>query len=352
MHLDGAVWVYRIFDITEEIDLGVVERILSPEKPTSRLKLSRVRPKSIHIDNPPVTVELGGRELLLKGNVYPAIAAARIFDLGVVSIVLKIKLPDSINFELLQDLSVYLYNTEDLSAVFQDYLDVIKKSLNINTPEERHGFVEDFTVYFFRRWNVEWNPVPILLAETDPLSEQTVQETLKNSFSYGQGDLAIITWDSALVCDSEGSTDIPDLLEFATTQLLVLRYYDRLLSIELIRSYDSIKMADRKGWWARLRYYRKIMKKLMQTVIDITEITEKIQKQLKVTEDVFYARVYGGALSIFRTKEWTDSIQSKVKIIQGNYEMLSDELVNYRALLVELAIVGLFILDVFLTLVE
>jgi len=194
--------------------------------------------------------------------------------------------------------------------------------------------------------------VPILLAEKEPLSEQTNRDTMKNSFSYGTGDLAVITWDSALVYDADGSTDVPDLLEFATTQLLELTYYDSLLSSELDRMHEAIEMADKQGWWTRLRQYRRLMKNLMEVVIDITEITEKIQKQLKVTEDVFYARIYGSALSIFRTREWTDSIQHKVQLIQRNYSMLNDEVVNHRALLVELAIVGLFILDVILTLVE
>ncbi len=348
--MDNSIWMYRIFDIADEINLRKVEETLSPAKPTSRLRLSRVRPKSIHIDNPPVTVDLGIRELYLNGSAYEGSATARIFDLGVVSIVLKIGLPENIQYEHLRDLSVYLYQTDDLEPVFQSYLEIVKKSLDIREPALRENFVEDFTIYFFRKWNPAWNPAPILLAEKEPLSQQTERDTLKNSFSYGAGDLAVITWDSALVYDSEGSTDVPDLLEFATTQLLELRYYDSLLSKELDRMHDAVEMAGRRGWWTKLRYYRRIMKKLMEVVIDITEITEKIQKQLTVTEDVFYARVYGSALSIFRTREWTDSIQHKVNLIQRNYSMLSDEVVNHRALLVELAIVALFILDVILSL--
>ncbi len=348
--MSNAIWMYRIFDITDEIDLRKVEETLSPAKPTSRLRLSRVRPKSIHIDNPPVTVELGSRDLFLNGSRYEAAATARIFDLGVVSVVLKISLPERIQYEQLKDLAVFLYQTDDVEPVFESCLEVIKKSLDIKEPASRENFVEDFTIYFFRNWNPAWNPTPILLAEKEPLSQQTEKDTLKNSFSYGPGDLAVITWDSALVYDAEGSTDVPDLLEFATTQLLELRYYDSLLSKELDRMHDAIERADREGWWTRLRQYRRIMKNLMEVVIDITEITEKIQKQLTVTEDVFYARVYGSALAIFRTREWLDSIQHKVNLIQRNYSMLNDEVINHRALLVELAIVALFILDVILSL--
>lgn len=349
--MSNYVWVYRIFDIAEEIDLRKVEKILSPEKPTSRLRLSRVRPKSIHIDNPPVSVDLGSRDLVLDGKDYTVTASARIFDLGVVSIILKIPLVNELEYAEVLDFSVYQYHTDDLEPLFEEYLKTISVSLGITLTDRHHRYMEDFVVYFFRRWNKSWDPVPILLAEKEPLSEQTEKETLKNSFTYGTGDLAIITWDSALVFDADGSTDIPDLLEFAATQLLELRYYDSLLSGELDRMHHAIEMADKEGWWTRLRQYRKIMKKLMEIVTDMTEITEKIQKQIKVTEDVFFARVYGGALSIFRTKEWTDSIQYKVNLMQRNYSMLNDEVVNFRSLLVELAIVGLIVFEVILTLI-
>ncbi|MBU7006486.1 hypothetical protein [Phosphitispora fastidiosa] len=102
----NSVWVYRIFDITDEIDLRGVERILSPEKPTSRMRLSRVRPKSIHIGNPPVTVELGSSDIHLNGDSYEVIVSARIYDLGVVSLVLKIGLPEDISYQELRGFSV------------------------------------------------------------------------------------------------------------------------------------------------------------------------------------------------------------------------------------------------------
>lgn len=351
--MSNSVWIYRIYDITEEINLKSVEQILSPEKPTSRLRLNRVQSKSIHIDNPPVTVELGNTNIHIKEKQYSASVTARIFDLGVVSIVLKVHLFPDTSYEELRDLSVQLNSSANqLEPIFQSFLETLKKSLKITVSPASEQYVEDFIIYFFRSWDFDWDPVPILLAEKETLSEQVRRETLKNSFSYGTGDLTVITWDSALVYDSEGSTDIPDLLEFATTQLLELRYYDGLLSHELDRMHDAIESAEKVGWWTRLRYYRKIMKNLMQVVIDITEITEKIHKQLTITEDVFYARVYGSALTIFRTRDWTDIIQKKVALIQRNYSMLSDEVVNHRSMLLELAIVGLFVLDIVLGLFE
>ncbi len=350
--MSNSVWIYRIYDITEEINLKSVEQVLAPDKPTSRLRLNRVQSKSIHIDNPPVTVELGNTNIQINEKQYSAVVTARVFDLGVISIVLKVHLFPETSYADLRDLSVRLNSTDSLEPIFQSFLETLKKSLKITVAPSREQYVEDFIIYFFRTWDSEWDPAPILLGEKETLSEQVRRDTLKNSFSYGTGDLAIITWDSALVYDSEGSTDIPDLLEFATTQLLELRYYDGLLSHELDRMHDAIESAEKVGWWTRLRYYRKIMKNIMEVVIDITEITEKIQKQLTVTEDVFYARVYGSALTIFRTREWTDIIHKKVSLIQRNYSMLSDEVINHRSMLLELAIVGLFVFEIVLGLFQ
>lgn len=350
--MSDSVWIYRIFDITDEIDLKSVEQILAPEKPTSRLRLSRVQPKSIHIDDPPVTVELSNTEMDLGEHSYQGRVSARIFDLGVISILLRLKLAPDTSYEEVRDLSVYLRNTEKLEPIFQEFLEVVKKSLKITVDASREQYVEDFIIYFFEKWDSRLDPVPILLGEKEPLSEQVRQDTLKNSFAYGKDDLTIITWDSALVYDAEGSSDVPDLLEFATTQLLELRYYDDLLSHEVARMHDSIEGAEKGGWWTRLGQYRRIMKNLMKVVIDITETTEKIQKQLTVTEDVFYARVYGSALSIFRTREWTEIIRHKVSLIQANYSMLSDEVVNHRSMLLELAVIALFVLEIVLGLLH
>lgn len=350
--MGNSVWMYRIYDITDEIDLKAVEQILAPEKPTNRLHLSRVQPKSIHIDDPPVTVELSSTDILIGESSYRGIVTARIFDLGVVSIVIKLQLSPGMSYEKIRELSVYLHNTDSFEPIFQNFLETVKRSLNLNVSASREQYVEDFLIFFFTNWDAAWDPAPILLGEKEPLSEQIRQDTVKNSFSYGPGDMAILTWDSALVYDAEGSTDIPDLLEFATTQLLELRYYDDLLSHELDRMHDAIEWADKGGWWTRLRQYRRIMKNLMEVVIDIAEIIEKIQKQLTITEDVFYARVYGSALTIFRTREWTDIIQHKVSLIQRNYSMLSDEVINHRSLLLELAIIALFLFEIIIGVIQ
>lgn len=347
--MKNSIWVYRLFDTAEEINLEKVEEILAHGHQASRMRLSRIRPKSIQFKNPPVAVELGDCQVAIGRRNINASFTGKIYDLGVIGIIMRIPLSEGASYTEIMDLAIDLYNDDNIEPVFVSMLETTRKTLSGALVKEAYnGFIEDFTVYYFRDWDHSWDPAPLLLAEREPLSEQARRETLRNSFSYGKDDLTIITWDSALVYDSTGSNDIPDLLEFANSQLLELRYYDNLLTGEMGKMYNAIEEAEKTASIRRLGRYRQIMNHLMELIVDITEITERIDNSLKVTEDVFYARIYGTALSIFRTKAWEESINRKISIINQSYTMLSNRIINQRSELLELTIIILIMLEVIL----
>ena len=91
------------------------------------------------------------------------------------------------------------------------------------------------------------------------------------------------------------------------------------------KMYDDIEHADRMSQFRRGRQYHAIMVKLMETSAEISEIIEKVNNLIKVTEDVYYARVYATALKVLRSSQWSESVSRKIKVIQENYSMLSDE---------------------------
>ena len=63
----------------------------------------------------------------------------------------------------------------------------------------------------------------------------------------------------------------------------------------------------------------------MKTSAEISETIEKVDNLIKVTEDVYYARVYAAALKILRSGQWSESVSRKINVIRENYSMLSDE---------------------------
>lgn len=345
-----AIWIYRLFDIADEIDLEAAERLLAVASPVSRLRLTRVSPKAIVFKNPPVMVEMGNREVTLAGLTLGADVRARVYDLGVVAVILRVGVPPRLTFAELTDLALAVDRLPE--ETFKPCLDGLLTALRpaVVGPHPP-DFSEDLVVYYFREWKEEWDPVPLLLAEKQPVSQETRKETLAHRFSYAD-DFVFLTWDAAVVYDPTGSPDIPDLLELANAQLLELRYYDQILDREIERMYDAIEEADRGASYRRLGRYRRIRRQLMELVADITAITGRIQNSLRVTEDVFYARVYTGYLRLLRVRDWTESIRQKVEVIQRSYTMLSDEVVTSRAELLEILIIILIAFEIVLSLVR
>jgi hypothetical protein len=89
--------------------------------------------------------------------------------------------------------------------------------------------------------------------------------------------------------------------------------------------YDDIEHADRLSWFSRSRQYHAIMKHQMKISAEISETIEKVDNLIKVTEDIYYARVYATALKILRSGQWSESASRKIAVIRENYSMLSDE---------------------------
>ncbi|MCU0647704.1 MAG: hypothetical protein MUF00_06895, partial [Gemmatimonadaceae bacterium] len=73
---------------------------------------------------------------------------------------------------------------------------------------------------------------------------------------------------------------------------------------------------------------------------------------LKVTDDVYLARVYSAALELFRGRAWRGGIDRKLGIIRDTYAMLNDEAQAARGEMLEIAIVLLIVVEIVLSLVR
>jgi len=135
------------------------------------------------------------------------------------------------------------------------------------------------------------------------------------------------------------------VLEFANAQLLELRYYDLVLDRELPRMYDRI--ADARGRFRLLgRRYSRLLSALQERVAEATELVERTENSLKMTDDVFLARIYATTLELFRGRAWRDDIDGKLAIIRDAYTMLNAESQARRSEALELVIVVLILFEV------
>ena len=368
----GSVVLYRLYDVGYEIDLERALDFLATttgEREALRLKLEQRRKteaQAIRIKNPPITISIGNEELNAVGRRAAARVSARIFDFGVISLRLRCEIPGALAWSAFAAFG----DAAELSRAARPAFDRRIRELTdrIAPAVVRPDIApvsEDYVVYRITKLEDgagqalpasalrDLDVAPLLLNEDRPISEQARKELLPHWFSYYPDDLAVITWNTALVLDAmEGESDIQLIMEFANAQLLELRYYDALLDAELPRMYDRIERA-RKGPGALLgRRYAPVLTELQTLVADSTEIVERTQNALKVTDDIFLARVYGAALELFRERAWRAGIEHKLGIIHQTYAMLNAESMAVRNEVLEIAVILLIVIEIVLALVQ
>lgn len=322
-----AIRFFRIYDIGKEIDINLLEIALARSYFTARASFQRIKPKSIMIEEPPLLLRMHPADVTVNGSRYDLHASARIYDIGAISLCFVYESSDSNETGIFENVGLDLANEEVLSDLFTSYLNTLKEILRPHIPDIAidDSFFEDYIIYFTDDTKAPVDPVVLLLGEKADFSQQMREEVLKNSLSYSEEDITTLSWNAALLKNPEIPTDLFDLIEYANVQVFELRYYDRELSRKMEKMYHDIERADRLTWLSRMRLYHQIMADLMEIHAEVSEITEKVNNLIKVTEDVYYARVYATALKVLRSQLWSDSVNRKIEVIQENYSMLSDE---------------------------
>ncbi|PKM77807.1 MAG: hypothetical protein CVU90_04970 [Firmicutes bacterium HGW-Firmicutes-15] len=340
------IYIYRIYETGREFNLDLLERQLPHEHMPSRARFSRVKTKSIQIEAPPLLVKLGSFTLDEKPDAVIFTAQAKIFDIGAISICLSYEQRSSDNNDL-EEIGLRFSGQRGLDGIYDQTLKYLQKLLEpgLDSLEIDPHFYEDYTIYRITHPDQLPDPVPLLMGERIDFSEQMREQVLKNRLSYSQGDFAIITWDTALICELEDPSDLRDLIEFANVQLLELRYYDNVLNKQMDKMYDDIELAETKSRYRKMRHYRQIIGTRMQLIADITEVREKIENLIKITEDIYYARVYQTTLKVLRSDQWTASLNRKLEVIQQNYTLLSSEVNIQHSYYLEWIIIVLIALE-------
>ncbi|HBG46479.1 MAG TPA: hypothetical protein DDW94_05755 [Deltaproteobacteria bacterium] len=353
----GRILIYRLFDVAFEIDLAKIEE--RAKEGTRRLKLSK-QPymKALEFANPPVALELQPLRKSYFGVEAAVTVIAKAFDFGVLSIMFDIPVPPGTPVGALERAVSGLDGDDTIDFHAREYVNSLMETLGpaIVGPEIKEGFLEDYMIIYVEELAggvkpaellEQYDPSRLLLYESRSLSRFTTEETLKNSFSYYPDDLVIVHVDNAFIIDPSGSFDLPDILEFANAQIFELRYYDRVIDKEMNWIYKQIS-GRRVVSFLRLREYEKLARRLVRTVTDITEVTERVNNSLKVTEDIYYARIYRTFMTVLRSRDWETSIKEKLQTVMNTYNMVHDEISIRRAYIIELGILILIALEMVL----
>jgi hypothetical protein len=194
--------------------------------------------------------------------------------------------------------------------------------------------------------------VPLLSGEQRPLSEAARRDLLQHRYSYYTDDLVALTWDRAFIYEPRGDSDVIDVLEVANAQLLEMRYYDELLDAELPRMYDLVEAARRRWALPGARRFADLAHKLYTMVAEVTELTEKVDNALQVTEDVYLARIYSAALELFRVPTVSAAVDRKLSIIRDTYAALYDEASGSRSEWLEIFVLVLIAVEIVLAILR
>jgi hypothetical protein len=135
---------------------------------------------------------------------------------------------------------------------------------------------------------------------------------------------------------------VADLVEFVHAQLLELSYYDRVLTEELERVPQVLRVRGLwgYGWLQRLRRH------LMARHAEIADVKARMEGALRITEDLFYAKIYQAALELYGAHELERSVEEKLRALEATYEMVTEEVAYLRSQAVEVGILALIAFEV------
>lgn len=359
----GGAIVYRLYDVGYEIDLDRVSALLEPSG-AARVRPVRGEAVAIQIPNPPVTVALSTDRIAVDGRTCEAQVSARVFDFGAVSLRLEVAAPPAIDWGDFVAFGNAIDERTDLTPLFERHLSSLLTRLSAAVERPAVApVVEDYVVFRVADATLadgthataqafqDDDLVPLLIGEHKALSAAARRELLPHRFSYYQDDLTVLTWNNALIVDSPGEhaneSDIQYILEFANAQLLELRVYDAILDAELPKIYDRIAAA-RGGWALLRRRYASVLGEIQVLVAHSTELVERVDNAIKMTDDVYLARVYLAAIDLFRGRTWRDALARKLGIMRETYGMLNGESQALRTEVLEIAIVALIVIELVL----
>ncbi len=363
---NGHILALRLFDIAYAIDLIKAESLWARHAAgrTSRPRLTATPPKAMAFGVPPLAVTLDPVTIQLESGPIEATVTARLYDFGAVSLALRVGTPNTG-----WDDYTGLFNAVDravgdeadnpmwqrllahLRSVVADAL--VNPTSSTLAEDYLMGVVQKFDSHVTAAdilHNVDL--VPLLSGEQRTLSDGARADLLRQRFSYYADDLVVLTWDRAFIYEPRDDSDVADVLEVANAQLLEMRYYDELLDDELPRMYDLVE-ATRSRWnLLASRRYAELARKLYTLVAEVTELTEKVDNALQVTEDVYLARIYTSALDLYRVPTVSEAVSRKLAIIRDTYSALYDEASSSRSELMEAAILLLIFVELVLALLR
>lgn len=356
----GSILIYRIFDVAEEINIPAVKAILRDNRGPDQFKVPKYIDRAIEMKNPPVTFGLGEETIHIKDQEIKAEVLVKVRDFGVLSLVYQIPITPGTTWKQLVEFASWLEEGSEIDQLALQQSNEIASAIasTMTKPHRWSGF-EDYIIYFFEEFEgginakqlIERADIPALLVAEDEirLSESTRKALKENFFQYAENDLTMIEWNSAIVVEPSGSRDVPDILEFAVTQLMEMRFYDDLLDEKLKALYQDIEMRRSSIWTAK---YERVYHEATSRYIEFIEFIERVENSLKVVGDFYLATIYRESTRRFRLSDWQSNVTRKMNILAQVSTLLQGEINSRRSNVLEFIIIVLIAYEIFMAIMK
>ena len=349
---------YRFFDVGGTFDMAALNRTATTRGPVKAPEVGKGTPAYVEFPRP---IQFEGPPIKVEGPWGSAQAEVRLhfYQLGVVSIRLRIPF-DVAAIAHLQGFEDSVVTIDGARVPLRDAgRAVFDRERAAWEPAVRDRYThnvldEAYTVFALS--DVGESPVGFLdrhdraiaglLAGEDGtrLHEKEVRESLRKWFSYYTDDLVVIDWDAAFILDPTPSyEDILFVFEIANLQLLEFRAYDDYLDDHLAKAYDELAELYRRPFFYRSA--RKTAHELGLVRMEIAEFADEVDNITKFLGDWFLARVYAGTQEKFHLAAWRDTVDEKLRVLNGLYQLATEEGDSRRNLVLEVMIVLLFVVD-------
>jgi len=292
------------------------------------------------------------------GDKAPAAAEATVFDFAGVSVAFHV--PFRLPLCGLQQLAGSLAEPAPVHAAARSAVAPLHARLlpAIRDPEWHDDLSEEYFVFLLP----PGNPLPaaglpaersgwlasLVRLEPGRLSDEEVAEALRLHLSYTPDDLFVPDWAAAVLFDSDPECDETlQVIEFANLQLLEYRNIDGRLDTNMAGAYRLVHEATRKSlrFW---RGYDQPLRVLGELKVEANGLFGRTANVLKLVGDPYLARVYGLVAARFHLRDWEASIQRKLEVGEGVYQVISDQANAHRTELLELIVIFLIVLEIVL----
>jgi hypothetical protein len=350
--LAGTLHLYVAFDWGDEVDLERARQLVPAE--VHELPRRRRTPPSIAYRPPPLRFRLAPVALgLPAGGDAPAETEATVFDFAAVSVAFRF--PFRLPLSGLHQIAGALAEPAPVHDAARAALAPLHASLlpAIRDPAWHDDLSEEYFVFRLspgRALPIDHNTWLAGLVRLEPatLSDEEVSEALRLHLRYSPDDLFVPDWAAAALIDADpGCNETLQVIELANVQLLEYRNIDQRLDANMVGAYRLVHEARGK----RLRFWRSYdqpLRVLGELKVEANDLFERTGNVLKLVGDQYLARIYGLLAARFHLKEWEASIQRKLEVAEGVYQVISDQASAHRTEFLELIVIFLIVLEIVL----